>query len=216
MPTNTLEPGDTTLLIPADDTKEYYATVTGASIQLGRTAHTASNEDRARDAPAGERGPMRSEDNEEVWAHNPDSNQAVARVHLDHNGFIFNREPRAVVGGVLTSSDNEAAPASDEYMHLSGRGVDVSASPVSESFEAPDAADDIVVSVDDADNSFEVAVVFEDADGTELTRRDSANSAEYSGESSSDVFVEALIAAPRVRLEITGAATSLDYTAYAR
>lgn len=208
-----IDPGETELLLPAEDTESYYANVTGASVQLGRSKLEARTD--GRPAPAGDRGELESEPSEAVYAHNPDSNNAVAKVRLDHNGFWFRREARAIVGSVLTSSSNEASPANDEFVHRFGVGADPSAG-ITESFSAPDAADTVVVSVDDADDAFEVAVVFEDSDGNEITRRDKDNSGDYSGNSTTDVFVEAVIASEWVTVEITGAATSADFTVYAR
>ena len=53
-----IAPGETQLLIPADDTESYYATITGASVQLGRSAVAARTD--GRPAVAGDRGPLGS------------------------------------------------------------------------------------------------------------------------------------------------------------
>lgn len=208
-----IEPGETELLIASEDTDEYYGYVFGTTVYLGRSRGEAKKQNRP--APAGDRGPMGSEPGEAVYGYVPKSATETARVQMDHNGFWFEREARSVVGGVLTSSEDEASPANDEFAHYYGIGADPSAG-ISHSFRAPDAADSVVVSVDGADNTFEVAVVFEDADGNELTRRDSGNSSAYSGSSTSDVFVTTEIASEFVKVEITGSATSADYTVYAR
>jgi hypothetical protein len=195
-------PGETVLLVERSDTTEYYLTITGTKVQLGRTESEARQ--RGRDAPAGDRGPFGSEPGEPVYAHNPsDSQEAFA--HLDHNGFWFEREARSVVGGVLTSDDNESAPASDDFVWESATNGDPSGG-ITESFNAPDRADFVVVSVDDADGPFDVAVKFTDADGNVITTRDSA----------SDVLVRTAVASPYVQVEITGSATTADYSIYAR
>jgi catechol 2,3-dioxygenase-like lactoylglutathione lyase family enzyme len=221
---HTIAPGETELLVSAGDTVERFGEVLDATIHLG-ASETEAREGGER-ASAGDRGDLGAPEGNEVHAYNPESATREARVTTTENareadtseedGFYFDRLPRDTIASVLTSGDNAAAPASDEYVHRTGQGVDVSGSAVSESFEAPDAADDVLISVDDADNSFEVAVVFEDADGNEVTRRDSTNSGEYSGGSSSDVFVETLIASPFVTVEVSGSATTLDYSVYAR
>lgn len=221
MATNAIEPGETALLIPSDDETEYYATLTGASVQLGRTEAQAENDARSRPGPAGDRGELRAEENEEVWVHNPPTNEKTAWFQLDHNGFFWTREARSVVGGVLTSDDNEASPANDDDVHRYGTAIDVNASEVSEAIEAPDAADSVVVSVDDADGAFGVVVEFLDsAGGSVITARDGDNNPDYDGSGSSDVLVTVDgIASPFVRVRITddsGATNTLDYSIYAR
>ena len=221
MATNAIEPGETRLLIPTEDTTEYYATLTGASVQLGRTEKQAKSDTHSRPGPSGDRGPMQAESNEEIWVHNPEENQNVAFFHLDHNGFWWNREARDTVASVLTSEDNPASPANDDDVHRFGEQVDVNAEAVAEAIEMPDAADSLVISCDDAAGSFGVVVEFLDsADGTVLTKRNKDKNPEYGGGASSDVYVEVTgVASPFVRVRIvdeSGATNALDYSVYAR
>jgi hypothetical protein len=211
-------PGETELLVSASDDSEYFAQVTGTRVQLARTAQAARL--RGRNADAGDRGPLRSEENEEVWAYNPHDEQ-TAKVHLDHNGFWFERQARAVVGSVLTSDQSEASPANDDDVHVFGTDVDVNAEAVSESLEAPDAADSVVVHCDDADGAFGVTVEFLDGpNGNVVTARDGDDNPDYDGDDTSDVLVEVTgVASPWIRVRIadeSGASNSLDYSIYAR
>jgi len=203
---------------PGDARKEYEFRCEGNSVLLGRrkqsVADTASPRRRLR---KGDRGTIDREEGEEIWAFNDDlaGDGSDARLDLQQAGFYVNFGTRPVVGAVDTGRDAEAPAASDEYVHRYATGADPSAGVV-ESFRTPNAAETVAVSVDDADDSFEVAVVFTDADGNEITRRDSGNSGDYSGNSTTDVFLETVIASDYVSVEITGAATSADYTVYAR
>jgi hypothetical protein len=210
-----LEPGDQQRIVSQPGRDEAYnINVEGATVFLSHRSNGIVREGKR--VKAGDRTQASNLRGKPLFAKNPGSNSSEATIEVDQAGFALNFMTRPVVGAVRTTSGNEAAPANDNFVHLVGTGRDVSSNPVSETFEAPDAADDVLISVDDADNTFEVAVVFEDADGNEVTRRDSNNSGEYSGSSSTDVFVETLIASPHVTVEVSGAATSLDYSVYAR
>jgi hypothetical protein len=116
---------------------------------------------------------------------------------------------RTVVGSVQADDGSEVAPASGAFVHEFGSGADFSAT-VTESFEAPDRADWIVINVDDANNSFTVDVKFTDSSGTEITSR------QLTGDSSTDVFERVAVASPHIEVEFSGAATSADYNIYAR
>lgn len=212
-----IEPGETKRIVPARSTRqELHLTVTETDVQLGRSEDEA--EMYGRPGEAGDRGPLELPPGEELWAHNPvdDPNDPkTAMAYLDRDGFFWNREPRAVVGSVRTSSESEASPANDDFRWYYDRGADLTAGIVHD-FRAPDAAEQIVTSVDDADGSVEVAVAFIDPDGNEISRRDSSNSSAYAGDSTTDVFAETAIAADRVAVELTGNATSADYSVYCR
>lgn len=212
----TIEPGETEKIVPSHDTdQELHLTVRGADVKLGRTKDEAEMD--GRPGSAGDRGPITVEAGEDLWAFNPDNSPDTkpATLYLDRDGFFWTREPRDVVGSVRTSSDNEASPANDDFRWVYQRDADPSAGIV-EAFRAPDAADTVVVSVDDANDTVEVAVVFLDRDEQEITRRGPGNSSAYAGGPDSDVFAETVIASDRIAVEITGAATSADFTIYAR
>lgn len=211
----TIEPGESKKIVPsADHDQELHLTVQNTDVELGRTESEAEMD--GRPGPAGDRGPLVVEEGEDLWAFNPDDGDTKpATVYLDQDGFFWNREPRAVVGSVRTSDDDEASPASDDFRWIYQQDADPSAGIV-EAFRAPDAADTLVVSVDDADDAVEVAVVFLDRDEQEITRRGPANSSAYVGGPDSDIFAETVIASDRIAVEITGTATSADFTIYAR
>lgn len=219
MGTKAIEPGDTVLLVASEDETKYWAKIKNTRVQLGRSKSVAESDGRSRDADAGDRGPLHTiHDNEEIWAHNPHSTK-TASVDMDRNGFIFDRSPRSVIGSVLTSDENEAAPSSDAYVHEHGTSVDVNAETESVSFEAPDRADFIVINVDDATGAYHVEVQFEDGDGNVVTQRDDDNNSDYSGSSTADVLVRTAVASPYCTVRIvddSGAGNTLDYSIYAR
>jgi hypothetical protein len=156
----------------------------------------------------GDRGLLDELGGVELWALNDGSETA----ELDLSPARFNIEffPRTVVGGVQAEDGSEVSPASGAFVHEFGTGVDPS-SGVTESFEAPDRADFLVIHVDDADASFTVDVSFLDGvGGSTVTQRS------YSGDASTDVFVRVAVASPFVSVELGGSATSADYNIYAR
>jgi hypothetical protein len=155
----------------------------------------------------GDRGLLDELDGVELWAFNDGSQTA----ELDLSPARFNIEffPRTVVGGVQADDGTEVSPASGAYVWRYGTGVDPS-SGVVETFEAPDRADFIVINVDDADAAFDVDVIFTELGGGEITRRS------YSGDGSTDVYARVAVAGPYIDVELSGTATTADYSLYAR
>jgi hypothetical protein len=166
----------------------------------------------------GDRGRLDELNGVELWALNDGSQTA----ELDLSPARFNIEfnPRTVVGGVQTSSSDDEAPASDAFVWTRGTAVDVNASTATEAFRAPDRADFVVVSVDDADGSYHVEVAYQESvGGSDVTVRDANNSADYAGDSTTDVFVRTAIASPYVEVRIvddSGSQNEVDYSIYAR
>jgi hypothetical protein len=117
---------------------------------------------------------------------------------------------RTVVGSVQADDGSEVAPASGAFVHRHGVDVDPS-STVTESLEAPDRADWIVIHVEDADASFDVEVRYlEEEDSSNYTSRS------YSGDSSTEVYERVAVASPFVDVVLSGSATTADYNIYAR
>lgn len=192
----------------------YELRVRSGEIRFGRTKQEVAN---GRPYAPGDRGTIEiRDDGESVWAYSADG---AGTVEVWRSGFDINLFPRTVMGSVQTSDGNEAAPASDAFVERQGKNVDVNASTVREAFEAPDRADFVVVSVDDATGGFNVAVIFTDGDGNEVTRRGPGNDPNYSGDATTDVFQRTAVAAGNVTVEIedsSGAANPLDYSIYTR
>lgn len=124
---------------------------------------------------------------------------------------------RDTVGAVQRDDGSAVAPASDSYEWVYGRSVDPSAGDIVESFEAPDRADWIVIGADDADNSFELEVQFQDENGNEILTVDNNNpDASLAGDSSTDVGEAVRVFGPWVQITLSGSATAVDFTVYAR
>lgn len=216
-----IEPGETKKLVsqPGPDAA-YNITVENADVYMSH--------DKSRVLGSGKRvrpGDRVTVDNlrgKSLYAKNPPENDENAVLGVNQAGFNLIFQPRPVVGAVRTSAGNEASPANDEDAHEFSLGYDVAANgDAVATLEMPDAAESLVTSVDDASGAFEVVVEFLDAPGGNvLTTRDSDNSGEYEGDSTTDVFVETLPASPHVRVRIRddsgGANNTLDYSIYAR
>jgi hypothetical protein len=215
-----IEPGATELVIPADDTTEYYATLMGAKLRFGRSEVEARS-DTGREGYPGDRGPMKTERNESLYAHNP-SETETAKLQLDHNGWWWTREARAVVASVFTSDENEAAPASDDFVWEHGSEVDIFADTEEIPVNAPDRADKVKIHVDaeSAEGPFDVELhTLDGPGGSVLTTRDKTDNSDYGSDGTTDVFVVAEIAAPYLRVDIidaSGASNTVTYSVYAR
>jgi hypothetical protein len=118
-----------------------------------------------------------------------------------------------------TSDGRKVAPASDDFRHDYGSGVDVNANPVDESFRAPDRSDLITIHVDGWDGTGEVAVHWQDPDGNDVTSRTADDNDAYATDGTTDVWAEVSVASPWFRIEIedaSGAQNTVNYTVYAR
>jgi hypothetical protein len=92
---------------------------------------------------------------------------------------------------------------------------DINASSYTNQFDVTAGMESVTVSVDDAGGSFHVEVRFQDGGGTTITVRDDNNSSAYSGDASTDVFVDTELAAPQVEVAVvddSGAANEVDIT----
>jgi len=211
----TLDPGEKQKIISQpSDGDAYNINVDGARVYLSHRANGIVREGKA--VKKGDRTVASNLRGKPIYAKNPSTNENTATLEVDRAGFALSFQSRAVIGAVDTGRGDAEAPASsDEDVHRYETNADPSAG-ITESFRAPNAGEAVMVSVDDANDAFEVAVIFTDEDGNEITRRDDDNSGTYSGNENTDVFAETVIASEYVTVEITGAATSADYTVYAR
>lgn len=213
-----LEPGDSKKIVSQPGREEAYnINVEGAEVYLSHRSNGIVREGKL--LQPGDRTQATNLRGKPLHAKNPGSNSSDATIQVDQAGFALNFMTRPVVGAVRTNSGDEAAPANDNFVLRQGTGVDVNADTVTEKFVAPDAADTVTVSVDDAVGAYSVAVEFLDGDGNTVTRRDENNSVAYSGDSTEDVFVTVDLAAEQARVKIeddSGASNTLDYSVYAR
>jgi len=213
-----LEPGDREKVVsqPGPDAA-YNINVAGADVYLSHRSNGIVREGKR--VQEGDRTQASNLRGKPLFAKNPGTNSSDAVIHVDQAGFALNFMTRAVIGSVRTNSGDEAAPANDNFVERQGTGVDVNAATVTETFIAPDAANNVTVSVDDATGAYSVAVEFLDGDGNVVTRRDEGNSVAYSGDSTTDVMVTTDLASEQVRVSIeddSGASNTLDYSVYAR
>lgn len=215
-----IEPGDTKKIVSQPGTDEAYNIgVTNEEVYLSHSSSRTKSEGKL--VRPGDRVTIDNLRGKSIYAKNPSDNTETASLNINLAAFNLSWGNRAIIGASLTSSGNEAAPANDDDVHRYDTGVDVNESEASETFEAPDAADSVVVSVDDADGSFGVVVEFLDsAGGSVVTSRDKSNNTDYSGDSTTDVLVTVDgIASPFINIRIvdeSGAANTLDYSVYAR
>jgi len=191
--------------------QDYIAYVEGSRLRLGHEQRSARQDGQL--VRPGDRLRLYDTLGKDVYGYNTGAETATVEVDAADLGLDF--MARAVIGGVQTSATADAAPASDAFVHRSAIGADPSAGVV-EQIDAPDRADFVVISVDDADGSFEVCVQFLDEDDNVITQRGPSNSSGYSGSSTADVLQRVAVAAPSIEVEITGSATSADYSIYAR
>jgi hypothetical protein len=140
-----------------------------------------------------------------------------ATAYVSRAALSISFQTRDTVGAVQRDDGSAVAPASDSYEWVYGRSVDPSAGDIVESFEAPDRADWIVIGADDADNSFELEVQFQDENGNEILTVDNNNpDASLAGDSSTDVGEAVRVFGPWVQITLSGSATAVDFTVYAR
>lgn len=207
-----IDPGEVEpILEDPEQGQDYQAQVLGDTLKLDhnqRRARQAGQEVRA-----GDRLRLFDHQGRDVYAYN--AGDDVATVSVDRADLGISFEARAVIGGVQTSAQNDASPASDDFVFRSGIGVDPSQT-VTETIQAPDRADFVVVSVDDLDDAAELRVRFLDENSNVITERGPGNSSGYAGGSSTDILQRVAVASPRVKVELSGAATTADYSIYAR
>jgi len=213
-----LAPGESEKIVSQPGRDEAYnINVDGAEVYLNHSSNGIVREGKR--VQPGDRTTAHNLRGKSLYAKNPAQNDRDATVQVDMAGFALDFMTRPVVGAVRTNSGDEAAPANDNFVLRQDTGVDVNASAVSEAFIAPDAADTVTVSCDDATGAYSVAVEFLDGDGNVVTRRDDANGSGYAGDGSTDVFVTTDLAAEECRVVIeddSGASNTLDYSIYAR
>lgn len=142
-----------------------------------------------------------------------------ASVRISRDALSISFMTRHTVGAVQRNDGSEASPASDAYEAFYGESADVNAAPVAEAFEAPDRADFLVVSVDDAAGPYHVEVRYCDDQYNTITQRDDTTDASLSGDASDDVLTRVAVASPYVEVRIvddSGASNPVDYNIYAR
>lgn len=90
---------------------------------------------------------------------------------------------------------------------------DINASTYTNQFDVTAGMDTVAVAVDDAGGSFHVEVRFQDGNGNTIVTRDDDNSSQFSGDGSTDVFVDVELAAPQVEVAVvddSGGANNAD------
>lgn len=219
MATTYLDPDETTLLVPSDTDQEFYLSVEQGDVRLGRSERDARS--LGRRAPAGERGPLRAPKGEEVWAHN--TGDVRAQLHVDRNGFIFERDPRDVLKGIIDNDGSTQPPASDSFVHAFDTGVELDSGSgggtEAVGINPPGRADSLTIHVDGLDGAAHVAVTFGDGDGNTVTARDDSDSSDYAGDASTDIFVTVPVTSPEIVVSIiddSGASNTADYSIYCR
>lgn len=207
--------GETVKIVNEEQADDIWkASITGGDVLVGHHRQEVKrNGDRIK---AGDRVRLSNLGGSALYAYTDDDGVTVsiseAAVDID---FMV----RTVVGSVQADDGSEVAPASAAFVHREDSGVDVNASSVVESFEAPDRADFVVVAVDDADGAYHVEVAYQDADGNDLVVRDDNNSSDYAGDASTDVLQRTAVASPHIEVRIVDDSASqntLDYSIYAR
>lgn len=149
-----------------------------------KMSHDEDQAHKGREYRAGRSGNMRPA-GKAVYAHAPNQD---ARVVVERSGFLFDLDSPIVTGSVLTSEENEVAPASDNFddaHQLSGYDISGSGS-VAENLNPPDRADQIVVLAEFA-AAGHMEVTFEGVSGNGVTRTPDDNP-NYSVGSAGQVF----------------------------
>lgn len=128
-------PGETKELVSGDESPiDNYLSITGANAYLGRTPEQARAE--FRPAPRDDRGRLRTEPDESVWVHAPETNTADVTIVRDAAGFFWDREPREVVraagrNGEAVATTVKGSIETDNYSRGEGFDFDGSAYPYS-------------------------------------------------------------------------------------
>lgn len=210
----TVEPGEVKPVLEDPELgQDYQVRVEGSTLRVGHNPRRTRQDGQA--IRAGDRVRWFDHQGRDVFGYVPNSQDGPATVEVDAADLGIEFQTRAVIGGVQTSAQNDASPASDDFVFRYGIGVDPSTTVV-EDIQAPDRADFLVVSVDDLDDPAELRVRFLDEDGNEITSRGPGNSSGYTGGSSTDILQRVAVASPRIEVELSGAATTADYSIYAR
>lgn len=224
MPSFEIDPDETQRVIDEDVEKEYFAQLFGASLESGPTKSDAKHS-RGQKMVAGDSGPLKTGDNSELWVHNPNDQPAELRAVptdlKDEEGYVFDRQPRDTIAGVLGSNNSASAPASDDYVERHQIQIPIDAdSYVEEKFFVPARSDTIKIAVDDAGGKYEVAVRFINSIGKEVVTFDSDDSSEFAGDPAGDdvaVSVDTFGFRVEVRFyDLSGAENRIDTSIYAR
>lgn len=108
------------------------------------------------------------------------------------------------IARVVDKKGNKKPPASDDFRHIYGSGIDLSGG-YSAATVAPDRASTITIHVEGwGANGGDVALHTLDPDGNRITTRTTADNAAYGSASGEDVMVEAAVTSPNLEIEITG------------
>jgi hypothetical protein len=108
------------------------------------------------------------------------------------------------IAQVVTSASERVPPASDDYRHVYGSGIDLS-SAYQTTISCPDRASEASIHVEGfGSNGGSVTVYTLDPDGNRLTSRGPTENAAYQSDTGEDVLVEASITSPNIEIEIAG------------
>lgn len=108
------------------------------------------------------------------------------------------------IARVRNEANSPVPPASDDFRHIYGSAIDISAG-YSVEMTAPDRAEAIVIHVEGwGAGGGDVALHTLDPEGNRLTTRTTADNAAYGSVEGEDVLVDAAVASPFLEIEITG------------
>lgn len=155
---------------PGDAGKEYDFRLQGNSVLLARSKQAAGDTyNPRRRLRKGDRGTLRREQGEELWAFNDDlaGDGSDAKLEMQQTGFFVEFGSRPVVGAVDTNrSDAEAPAASDDWDEATGSAVDIgSGGSTTETLVPPGRADQVMLRVEGT-ASFDVQVTWNNTSET--------------------------------------------------
>lgn len=128
-------------------------------------------------------------------------------------------------GRLWVNVDNTVSTSKDssEHVHRQATGHELDSGSgggdATESFTAPNGADDITVHVTQAEGSYHVEVAFQDGGGSDVTVRDNNDNADLGGDSTTDVYATVDVASPNVEVRVvddSGASNTVNYNVYCR
>lgn len=106
------------------------------------------------------------------------------------------------------------------FIHAFDKNVDLADEDVDHEFTIPGVPNEVTVHVDGASAGFEVIIEFLTDTFGDLTTRDQSDSSVYTGDSTTDVYINSEAASPFVRITLSDTAASssntVDYTIIGR
>jgi len=220
----TVPVGESVKLIDSSNpNRDFEFSISGNGVRLGRSKATAT-EPAAKPALAGDRGELRLDPGESIYAFNfdPKGNGRPADIQIEKQGFVISFQPRSVLATVETTAEDREAPAASDDFIFEGaidRTIPANGS-VSIDFEAPDRADDVGI-LAEFDAAGEVEVGFAASAGEPIiASRTVTQDATYATTGSPDqIYKSVLIVAPHITVtfsDTSGSNNDVNYSVYAR